>query len=68
MVNTVSVLYSIGIYTNEGCHAFAASVRTILPSKPPRKHETVATTHAFAGLGADEILGLARESMAPPIL
>jgi|GEM_PF-1606659 hypothetical protein len=39
--------------------------RTVLPLKPPRKHETHARTHAFAGLGPDEVSGPARESMAP---
>ncbi|HBI43916.1 MAG TPA: hypothetical protein DDY78_13855 [Planctomycetales bacterium] len=39
---------------------------TVPPSKPPRKHETRARTHAFAGSGPDAVSELARESMAPP--
>jgi hypothetical protein len=39
--------------------------RTVLSSKPPRKHETRTSTHAFAGPGRDLVSELARESMAP---
>ena len=39
---------------------------TVLPSNPPpRKHETLARTHAFAGLGPDVVSEPSRESMAP---
>jgi hypothetical protein len=40
--------------------------RTVLPPKPPRKHETRARDHAFAGSGPDVVFEPARESMAPP--
>jgi hypothetical protein len=48
-----------------GCHAFAASFRILPLTKKPRKHESSHGTHAFAGLGRDEVSGSARESMAP---
>jgi hypothetical protein len=38
---------------------------TFLPSKPPRKHESHARSHAFAGLGPNEVSEPSRESMAP---